>query len=713
MSQTPSSPSQRQKHGPLVLPLAPQGTEGNKSVKPLVSPKPLPKPGTKEISYYNIDSDSTQKLKDSTDQAPPLSPKPVLTKSDYAAPKPLSVKASDFGIPRSNSFGQSPLSAVLKSAVVASAVKRSSSMEENLHSAAQVAPLEKSALVSENRCVSPRLSSRLPSTSKPLSSSSTPSPTPSLYTSIPTPPAEANGTNPLDPAPQEERKETTLNSFFNKRHQDLPLQIKVNTGYMGEAEFDAISAGDVFTLHFLKHSEVIEVERPNQKYYIPLNSAIKARIPYQGSMDAYNFTVSELLTSSEPPLLIKAVTGHQQDGTKNSVDEDEIFVLEGTKIKTLSRFLQVFSLTHQISKKLKGDCSASFTTNAAIYVSDIAQRLSSKFPLKAVLYLEQSPDPYNLSSSEVTLLKRSTRTSIIASAHQDKDDNSNTSTSTLVELPLDLGVTVLELPLDGGGKTALCTLTRKLLDTFDSSQVTILCSEVKTVNITRKGHERLWYKLEVPASLKSSAAALGSGQTETEDEDDPEPYEDLEAIYVPPVSQGKAEDTAVVAPPTNLSGISVQVNAIRRSMENMQSQTNAAERMGRDTRTQIASLRTDVTELKGTLAALGKTVASLAQQMESLGSGGMLGKSASDPAKSADTTDLVPLASLDITQVLGLLKSMGLEQYEEVFSKEQITGEILAECNEEVLERELHIPVKIHRIRLMKVIKQKAVPNLI
>jgi len=47
---------------------------------------------------------------------------------------------------------------------------------------------------------------------------------------------------------------------------------------------------------------------------------------------------------------------------------------------------------------------------------------------------------------------------------------------------------------------------------------------------------------------------------------------------------------------------------------------------------------------------------------------------------------------------------MGLDQYVEKVTSEQISGEILLECDESVLKDEIGISSKIHRIRLMKVI---------
>ena len=57
-----------------------------------------------------------------------------------------------------------------------------------------------------------------------------------------------------------------------------------------------------------------------------------------------------------------------------------------------------------------------------------------------------------------------------------------------------------------------------------------------------------------------------------------------------------------------------------------------------------------------------------------------------------------------VVQVLELLDVMGLKQYQEKFRTEQVTGEILSECDEQVLTDDLGVSSKLHRIKLMKVI---------
>ena len=54
--------------------------------------------------------------------------------------------------------------------------------------------------------------------------------------------------------------------------------------------------------------------------------------------------------------------------------------------------------------------------------------------------------------------------------------------------------------------------------------------------------------------------------------------------------------------------------------------------------------------------------------------------------------------------MLELLDHMGLKSYVEIFKREQINGEILSECDEEVLTNDLCVGSKLHRMRIMKII---------
>jgi len=58
-------------------------------------------------------------------------------------------------------------------------------------------------------------------------------------------------------------------------------------------------------------------------------------------------------------------------------------------------------------------------------------------------------------------------------------------------------------------------------------------------------------------------------------------------------------------------------------------------------------------------------------------------------------------------QILSLLDAMKLSMYKDTFSEEPIDGEVLAECDEDILEAELGVANKLHRVKLMKLITGK------
>ena len=45
-----------------------------------------------------------------------------------------------------------------------------------------------------------------------------------------------------------------------------------------------------------------------------------------------------------------------------------------------------------------------------------------------------------------------------------------------------------------------------------------------------------------------------------------------------------------------------------------------------------------------------------------------------------------------------------MKEYQDVFTQHTIDGELLADCDEEILQHELQISSKLHRLKLMKII---------
>ena len=60
-------------------------------------------------------------------------------------------------------------------------------------------------------------------------------------------------------------------------------------------------------------------------------------------------------------------------------------------------------------------------------------------------------------------------------------------------------------------------------------------------------------------------------------------------------------------------------------------------------------------------------------------------------------------------QILKLLRANGLKQYESSFLREEVTGELLLECDEHLLQNELGVTSKLHRLRLLRIISGKRI----
>ena len=55
-----------------------------------------------------------------------------------------------------------------------------------------------------------------------------------------------------------------------------------------------------------------------------------------------------------------------------------------------------------------------------------------------------------------------------------------------------------------------------------------------------------------------------------------------------------------------------------------------------------------------------------------------------------------------------MLTSTGLGQYTEQILLQGVSGDILAKCNDEKLEKEFGVTSKLHRLKLLRIIEGKA-----
>ena len=60
-----------------------------------------------------------------------------------------------------------------------------------------------------------------------------------------------------------------------------------------------------------------------------------------------------------------------------------------------------------------------------------------------------------------------------------------------------------------------------------------------------------------------------------------------------------------------------------------------------------------------------------------------------------------------VVQVLEMLQKMDLAKYIPIFREEHVTGDILSTCDDALLKEELEITMRLHRMRLLRVIEGK------
>lgn len=65
---------------------------------------------------------------------------------------------------------------------------------------------------------------------------------------------------------------------------------------------------------------------------------------------------------------------------------------------------------------------------------------------------------------------------------------------------------------------------------------------------------------------------------------------------------------------------------------------------------------------------------------------------------------LPQITNIFLAQLVDYLQTNGMGKYESTFLKEGVTGEVLLDCDEELLQSGLGIVSKLHRIKLMKII---------
>ena len=299
---------------------------------------------------------------------------------------------------------------------------------------------------------------------------------------IPSPrsvPTSANSSQSARP------KRLTLSEFGMKYAKALPLRITVCDGFYGQSDRTTLSGGEIFNIHFMKHTKVVTMENQHGlQFTVPMHSAIQFGLiydPYNDSSGAvlkgYQFKkVSDILRMPVLPKVICATKSSHAPKPENSVQANEVLVVKGSIYNEGRKpQLKVYSMATRREKYLYEPCAGNFITlphSIGLYLPELVSQVQELFPAKAVLIMGKGSTaelPSHLSGF-VQLLGIKTETSFVATNALEE----NAKNAPLTDIPADLSVAI-EVVLPQATETQqLYEDTKFLYENFKLTNVLLL-----------------------------------------------------------------------------------------------------------------------------------------------------------------------------------------------------------------------------------------------
>lgn len=541
-------------------------------------------------------------------------------------------------------------------------------------------------------------------------------------------------------------EELSFNDFMLKYSKNLPLKVRVSKGFLGVSEETAINTDDILKLHFMKHTKVVVMETAERvQLSVPFSSYLKFSVLYDPTNNlaearqGFKFdTVGDLLAiKGTLPKVIRATRACTTPSPDNCVIQDELLILKQSKKS--GKQLKVYSLTAGKRKTLNDSCAGHFTTapeDIGIHLYEITVHAQECMPCRTILYVrgkESSGVLGDLHDSVVTLKQMATESSVIATSGLCEEGE----TGDVAEMPADLDIEVEAVAMDEYEQEVLRGDTKYLYELFDPFSVTlyiaksskrlydIQCELYKAVKTELTGLE-IMRPHAITLGTKSSAAPLLRSSSSNNSGG----YQPLTHRHNP----AECMDYYVVMSPNRPvlsehdSDISGESNASEHLSLLEQHNRNVEDRLAR-TVDEMHSVRSELARLQTFTEHLRKFCESLQTQIRMMGTRGggkpLNGIDARGPAAlpgednysllsnpkppgrspSPGVTTCTEVAQLTHVEVLKLLDAIGMKQYAEVFQREKINGEVLVDMDDEMMMGDLGIASKLHRMRLMKVIK--------
>ena len=336
-----------------------------------------------------------------------------------------------------------------------------------------------------------------------------------------------DGKSPLATFDSDEYQRITLPDLISKY--SLPLCVQVVKGFVGKrGEEGAIASGEVYNIHFVKHTKVVRtIDCHGNSYNMPLNSAARFGIIYRSRrsvslQEPEQFeTAGDIMSASPLPRVVCAKSSYRGHDSVSSVKKNDVLVIQGIRFN----ILQVMCVTKQEQRMLSKDCTGHFTTDpyrTQMYLPDILSNVPRPLPLMANMYADFESEhtlPECLNSEAVILAEEATETSLVATPMSDDCDPTTGSVpNTLVDLPTSLDIEVQVVSSGTAEKDKLHDNTQDLYTRFDPSMLETCLDAASDETYTaqsyllasiRKGHEMDGLHLGIPKHPQSTVDAQG------------------------------------------------------------------------------------------------------------------------------------------------------------------------------------------------------------
>ena len=276
-------------------------------------------------------------------------------------------------------------------------------------------------------------------------------------------------------------QEISLSDYATRNSAHFPKRVQVCKGFCSASDEVTISRGEVFDLHFVKHSKVLSIhDSTGIEYVLPLSSAVRLSILYDPfnsdrlAIAGFQYrTAGDIMALKKLPVVIAAQQSYDTGSQETSVESGEVLVVTGVKSSLRGRMLKVSSIRHG-SKLLSEKCAGNFTTKSphtSMSLSVIFQT-SVSFPQKAVLtgFSKSSAQlvPSHLVKTPVILKQFRVLSSVIATCPliQTPSDEQYA-----IEIPLGIDMEVKQCAISEIEKEKIERNTQNLSKHFDPTKV--------------------------------------------------------------------------------------------------------------------------------------------------------------------------------------------------------------------------------------------------